>query len=59
MKRLPTLLYSSICELKQPRMISVLVEDIYQQLSIIMVLYVIFLYYLSCHQMVKISEVNL
>ena len=59
MKRLPTLLYSSICKLKQPRVISVLVEDIYQQLSIIMVLYVIFLYYLICHQMVKISKVNL
>ena len=49
MKRLPTLLYSSICKLKQPRVISVLVEDIYQQLSIIMVLYVMFLYYLICH----------
>ena len=39
-------------------MISVLVEDIYQQLSIIMVLYIIFLYYLICHQMVKKSKVN-
>ena len=59
MKRLPTLLNSSFCKLKQPRMISVLVEDIYQQLSIIMVLYVIFLYYSICHQMVKIGKVNL
>ena len=43
MKHLPTLLNSRFCKLKQPRMISVFIEDIYKQLSITTVLYVIFL----------------